>query len=48
MLAVPDLDKLATVEDADMERMMRVSEEMLDCEVDQGDLGDNAYRACWL
>ena len=38
LLAVPELEQVGTVADEDMERMMRISQEMLDCDLNQADL----------
>ena len=38
LLAVPHLEHVATVAEEDMERMMKISQEMLDCNLKQADL----------
>ena len=38
LLSVPHLEHVATVPEEDMERMMKISQEMLDCNLKQSDL----------
>ena len=38
LLSVPHLEHVATVAEEDMERMMKISQEMLDCNLKQTDL----------